>query len=101
MTPVDISLTAERQLQLVWSDGHVSRFALAELRDACPCAGCKGEPGLFGVYHPAPDAGPPLPGRNDIRRVAPQGNYGIAITWGDGHDTGIYSWEYLLEMEGG
>lgn len=27
------------------------------------------------------------------------GNYAIRIRFSDGHDTGIYSWEYLREIE--
>ena len=26
------------------------------------------------------------------------GNYALKITFSDGHDTGIYSWEYLFEI---
>ena len=28
----------------------------------------------------------------------PVGNYAIQILYDDGHDTGIYSWEYLYEL---
>jgi DUF971 family protein len=28
----------------------------------------------------------------------PVGNYAVQITWGDAHDTGIYSWEYLRSL---
>ena len=33
-----------------------------------------------------------------ITRIEPQGNYAIRITFDDGHDTGIFTWEYLFEL---
>ena len=33
-----------------------------------------------------------------IRDIEPQGNYAIRLVFSDGHDTGIYSWQYLKEL---
>ena len=33
-----------------------------------------------------------------ILSLAPMGNYAIAIHFSDGHNTGIYSWSYLLHL---
>ncbi len=33
-----------------------------------------------------------------IQNLAPIGNYAIQIIFDDGHDTGLYSWEYLYEL---
>lgn len=30
-----------------------------------------------------------------LLRADPVGAYGMKLTWGDGHDTGIYTWRYL------
>ncbi len=35
------------------------------------------------------------PGKNEIKSLTPIGNYAINPTWGDGHDTGIYPWEFF------
>ena len=35
---------------VVWSDGHESYYPLEELRRACPCAGCSGEPDLYKAF---------------------------------------------------
>ena len=81
-------------LVVAWDDGHVSRYSLAYLRQECPCAGCKGEV-IFGkVYRPT---SLPVfkPGMNDLESLTPTGGYGVQAKWKDGHDTGIYSWEYL------
>jgi len=33
-----------------------------------------------------------------IAAIEPVGNYGIRLTFDDGHDTGIYAWEYLKDL---
>src|SRR5579862_4406430 len=36
--------------------------------------------------------------RVKIDRVEPVGNYAARIRFDDGHDTGLYSWDYLYEL---
>ena len=33
-----------------------------------------------------------------ITAIKPVGGYGIQISWKDGHNTGIYTWEYLMQL---
>ncbi len=33
-----------------------------------------------------------------IKSVEPQGNYAIKIVFDDGHDSGIFTWEYLYDI---
>lgn len=33
-----------------------------------------------------------------IKKIEPVGNYAIQLVFDDGHDSGIYSWEYLYEL---
>jgi DUF971 family protein len=33
-----------------------------------------------------------------ITAIQPVGNYAVQLTFSDGHDTGLYSWEYLYEL---
>lgn len=33
-----------------------------------------------------------------IKAVEPVGNYAIKLEFDDGHDTGLYSWDYLYEL---
>ena len=33
-----------------------------------------------------------------FKDLEPQGHYAIKITFTDGHDSGIYSWDYLFEL---
>ena len=39
-------------------------------------------------------------GKRDIaiKEVEPVGRYAIRPTFSDGHDTGIYSWDYLYDL---
>jgi DUF971 family protein len=36
--------------------------------------------------------------RVTIEALEPVGNYAVRIRFDDGHDTGLYSWDYLLEL---
>ena len=41
-----------------------------------------------------------VPGKRRVKIVAiePVGNYAARIMFDDGHDTGLYSWDYLREL---
>jgi DUF971 family protein len=34
-----------------------------------------------------------------LDRVELAGNYALQLHWSDGHNSGIYSWEYLRELQ--
>ncbi|HET9137228.1 MAG TPA: DUF971 domain-containing protein [Candidatus Kapabacteria bacterium] len=98
MRPTQIKRNnATNSLVLTWDDGHTSDLPLQFLRDECPCAGCKGET-ILGTHYP-----PPLRLFHDgmylLEKLTPIGQYAIQAVWKDGHDTGIYSWEYLRMLE--
>jgi len=83
------ALVAGDQVVVVWGDGHESYFPGPELRKACSCAACRGEKHLFGKAT-LPTLAPLRPEAFLPAAVAPVGNYGLKVTWGDGHDHGIY-----------
>src|SRR5579872_3117717 len=99
MRPSQIKLNSSaNELRITWDDGHLSILPIKLLRDECPCAGCKGEV-LFGkVYKPAPLT-VFQEGMYEISAIKAVGQYAIQLIWKDGHDTGIYSWEYLQALE--
>jgi DUF971 family protein len=33
-----------------------------------------------------------------IKAIEPVGNYAIRITFDDGHDSGIFAWDYLFDL---
>ncbi len=41
-----------------------------------------------------------ISGKRDvtITNILPQGNYAVRLMFSDGHQTGIYTWEYLQEL---
>ncbi len=67
------------------------------LRDACPCAGCKGETVLFQTYVPSP-VDENAPGRYVLKGAESIGNYAMRFIWEDGHAEGIYTWEHLRSL---
>ena len=81
-------------LVVVWDDGHESYYPLEELRRACPCAGCSGEPDLFGRLSVGPKP-QYLPASFQIRSINPIGNYALQPTWMDNHSYGIWTFERL------
>lgn len=85
------------QLLIIWNDGHESPISLVSLRDSCPCAGCRGETVLFHTFVPPPPQ-VDTPGRYELRKAEPVGNYGIKFTWGDSHNMGMYTWEHLRSL---
>ncbi len=93
--PESLELTdSDSVLQIVWDDGHVSRFSLSLLRAECPCASCKG-------HHPSQSLNLKAEQFPDIRitDLAPVGRYAYSISWSDGHNTGLYTLRSLREME--
>ncbi len=96
MKPTSIKQTDAQTITVTWEDGVVSPFPIVRLRDECPCAECKGETIL--MHQILPVVKPKRPGHYDITAIVPVGSYAVQITWGDGHATGLYSWEYLRTL---
>jgi DUF971 family protein len=85
------------ELAIKWEDGSETYLALEKLRRQCPCAGCKGETDVMG--HVWKGQGHPLPARAfQLVRIEDVGTYGIQPVWGDGHATGIYTFDFLRQM---
>ncbi len=84
-------------LHLVWSDGARHQIAWRVLRKRCPCATCANPPpaapssGLG--FLPVITMAETLPLKATGMR--PLGNYAYAIQFSDGHNTGIYSLDFL------
>jgi DUF971 family protein len=84
------------ELAISWSDGMEQFLPLEMLRHACPCAVCCGEPDVMGRGET------PLrnykPGSFELRSYDFVGGYGLSLRWGDGHSTGIYSYQLLRKL---
>jgi len=84
-------LTASRTLELAYDDGQ--RFSL-------PCE-------YLRVYSPSAEVRGHGPGQEvlqvgkqyvAITAVEPVGHYALKLVFDDGHDSGLYSWDYLYEL---
>lgn len=96
------SITLNRQdktrmfLEITWSDETTCQYPLSHLREACPCAECRGGHQNMGLQNAPRDLLALTPARSyDVTSIQPVGNYAIMPIWDDGHAAGIYTWEYL------
>lgn len=85
------------ELAVKWDDDSESFFNLEALRRACPCAGCKGEMDVMGNLYRGPEK-PLTPGSFQLVRIGTVGGYALQPQWGDGHSTGLYSFDYLRQL---
>ena len=84
------------ELAISWNDGKESFLNLELLRRACPCAACGGEPDVLGrVARPSVSY---VPASFDLTGFQVIGGYALQLRWGDGHDSGIYSFAYLKRL---
>jgi DUF971 family protein len=96
MRPLDIQHIGT-ELAVKWDDGAEDFIALEKLRRACPCAGCKGEVDILGNLYINPAL--PLTAKSfEFVKMISVGGYAIQPVWADGHNTGIYSFEYLRRV---
>src|SRR5256714_3654883 len=90
--PTEIKLHQKsRVMEIAFADGHGFRLSYEYLRVYSPSAEVRGHgPGQEVLQT----------GKRDVavRAIEPIGMYAIKLVFTDGHDTGIYSWEYLHEL---
>lgn len=82
-----------REIVIAWTDDHVGTYQARALRLACHCAMCREEMSGRALLDPAT-----IPDAIEAESIALVGSYGVKIRWSDGHDTGIYTYEYLLSL---
>ena len=78
-------------LRIVFGDGGVGVLSAERLRTQSPSAEVRGHGGA---------KPPPVTGKQNVKiaRLEPVGNYAVRIVFDDGHDSGLYSWDYLKEL---
>jgi len=90
--PTEIKLhQGSRVLEVAFNDSRTFRLPYEYLRVYSPSAEVRGHgPGQEVLQV----------GKRDIaiKEVEPVGRYAIRPTFSDGHDTGIYSWDYLYDL---
>lgn len=90
LTPTDIKLLQkERTLHIVFDNDEQFTFSCEFLRVHSPSAEVRG--------HGNPQL---VTGKQDVNisGIEPVGHYAIKLIFDDGHDSGLYSWDYLYDL---
>ena len=90
--PTDIHLhQVSKVLEITFEDGKHFELSCEYLRVFSPSAEVRGHgPGQEVLQVGKQDV--------NIKAIEPVGNYAVRLAFDDGHDTGLYSWEYLYEL---
>jgi DUF971 family protein len=94
ISPTEIKYRrAERLLDVTFDDGSLITLPAEFLRVESPSAEVQGH---------RPEDKVLVTGKADvtITAIEPVGNYAIRLIFSDGHDTGIFSWDYLRLLHG-
>lgn len=90
--PTEIKLHQKsRELEITFDDGRQFRWSCEMLRVYSPSAEVRGHgPGQEVLQ---------IGKRNvEITAIDPVGTYAVKLTFSDGHDTGLYSWDFLYDL---
>ena len=90
--PTEIRLKKDRQhLTISFDDGGELSFDAEFLRVHSPSAEVQGH---------SPEQRRIVPGKRNVTITAidPIGNYAVRITFDDGHNTGLFSWDYFRTL---
>lgn len=91
-SPIDIRLhQASRLLEIKFDNNMECKLSTEFLRVFSPSAEVRGHGAGQEVLQI---------GKEDVNITAiePVGNYAVKLVFSDGHDTGLYSWDYLYDM---
>jgi len=94
MNPVPISIRLHklsRTLEMDYDDGCHFEFTTEFLRIHSPSAEVRGHGPGQGVLQIGKE-------KVAITAIEPVGNYAVKLIFDDGHQTGIYTWDYLYDM---
>ena len=94
MKPKKIKVRDNEFLDVTWDDNLLRSIKLSNLRNFCPCAICHAEKEEWS------DTYIPLFTKEQlkIKKINTVGTYAIGIEWEDGHNTGLYDYEYLISL---
>jgi DUF971 family protein len=90
--PTELRLHKDRRtLSVSFDNGQSFDLAAEYLRVKSPSAEVQGH---------SPAERKTVPGKKDVEilEVQPVGNYAVRLVFDDLHSTGIFSWDYLLEL---
>jgi len=92
MTPTHIRLLQKEKIVILsYDDGREFSLSCEFLRVHSPSAEVKGHGGLGGQL-------PKNKHNVNIKAIEPVGNYAVRFIFDDGHNSGIYAWDYLYDL---
>jgi len=90
--PTEIKLHQQSHLmEVAFNNGDRYEFSYEYLRVYSPSAEVRG-------HGPGQETLQVGKKNIDIKNVEPVGHYAVCLTFSDGHDSGIYSWDYLYDL---
>ena len=101
MFPAGITANRETsELIIDWKDGHTSRIPFSLLRNACPCAECRGGHDKMGSTPPSEvfTMEMEVSTRTSLNSLEAVGTYALNPYWEDGHHYGIFTWDYMRAL---
>lgn len=100
LRPTHLDLDRARGLEVTWPDGTRSFYPVDYLRQMSPSAEAR-ELREQMARNPLAVLPANVANSGPVSAVDAElvGNYAIRIRFSDGHDTGIYSWQYLREID--
>ncbi|MGD8779320.1 MAG: DUF971 domain-containing protein [Ignavibacteria bacterium] len=94
MSPKKIQIKEENFLSIDWDNNSNSEIKLSNLRRYCPCAVCNAARDEQSKTYIPIFSNEQLA----VSQINMVGQYGVGITWKDGHNTGIYEFNELLRL---
>ena len=91
--PTQIIEESDSAVSIIWSDEKETSYTAPELRRACPCASCINE--WTGEKILNPEA---ISDEMNFSQITIVGRYALNFHFSDGHDTGIFSFNFLREL---
>jgi DUF971 family protein len=91
--PTQIIEESDRQISIKWSDDAETAYDAAQLRRSCPCASCVNE--WTGEKMLRDES---VPDELSFSSISVVGRYALNFHFSDGHNTGIFSFQYLRKM---
>jgi len=91
--PTQIIEENDRELSIKWSDDAETSYNAVQLRRNCPCASCVNEWTGEKILNEAS-----VPEELTITSTSVVGRYALNFHFSDGHNTGIFSFQFLRKL---
>src|SRR5205809_859927 len=103
--PLEIKRLGTNGVAVSWDDGTLQEIPSLRLRENCPCATCREKRGQGNHEKPLTTKKSLLKivesstaEETSLQQIWPVGQYALGMRWGDGHDTGIFTFSICLNL---